>query len=118
MSRAKKCDRCGGFFDPIHMTGDMCLIRNPVFKNSQNVIDGTVGEYFFQGNSADYIDLCPDCAKEFRMFMQGWKVTYKLEKDEDLEKAFTRFKSAGDVNRETFIKDFCRKYGCKEKEEE
>ncbi len=93
MSRAKKCDRCGGFFDPIHMTGDMCLIRNPVFKNSQNVIDGTVGEYFFHGNSADYIDLCPDCAKEFRMFMQGWKVAYKLEENEDIQNVFESYGS-------------------------
>ena len=93
MSRAKKCDRCGGFFDPIHMTGDMCLIRNPVFKNSQNVIDGTVGEYFFQGNSADYIDLCPDCAKEFRMFMKGWDVSHKLDEDEDIPNVFERYGS-------------------------
>lgn len=93
MSKAKKCDRCGGFFDPIHMTGDMCLIRNPVFKNSQNVIDGTVGEYFIHGNPADYIDLCPDCAKEFRMFMKGWKVAYKLEENEDIQNLFERYGS-------------------------
>lgn len=91
MSRAKKCDRCGGFFDPFHMIGDMCLFRNPVFKSSRNVSEGTVGEYFIPGDPADYLDLCPDCANKFRLFMHGWDVSYKLEKDGDLEKALKNY---------------------------
>ena len=91
MSRAKKCDRCGGFFDPFHMVGDMCLFRNPVFKNSRNVSEGTVGEYFIPGDPADYLDLCPDCAHKFRLFMKGWDVSYKITKEDDLETAFKKY---------------------------
>lgn len=63
MSLAKKCDRCGKFYE--HYP-----IGNPGAYNAINKIrrglDGTIDFY-------DTIDLCPDCMASFERFMEEGK---------------------------------------------
>ena len=68
---AKKCDRCGGFYDPLYQTGAMAKFRNPSFLEAVNFEDHTVGTYLIPGQPDRMIDLCPMCTTDFILFMNG-----------------------------------------------
>ena len=60
MSLARKCDRCGKYYDGVicHITVES---RNPEFTD-------------------DYYDLCRECKSEFEEFMKGVKPKNLLER--------------------------------------
>lgn len=91
MANAKKCDRCGVCFDPFNLKQAMCSFRNPMFKETQNIRDGTIGELLILAHPDDYVDLCPNCAHEFRLFMKGWKIAYELSENENFEDALQKY---------------------------
>lgn len=71
MANARKCDRCGKCFDPLHnMEGMMCRFRNPVFQNSNDIREGVVGKSMLNEPDA-FVDLCPECAEMFDAFMHN-----------------------------------------------
>lgn len=94
MANAKKCDRCKKCFDPFDMDGYMCVFRNPMFKNSKNIREGTIGNLLINDHPDDYVDLCTHCAHKFWLFMkEGWDVSYKLEENEDIQNVFESYGS-------------------------
>ena len=66
MANAKKCDRCGKYYD-----------ENAIFKSSNcfncqcvsSVTEMTVGGYHYKN-----YDLCDDCIADFRAFISGRKL--------------------------------------------
>ena len=66
MANAKKCDRCGKYYD-----------ENTRFKSSKccygqcvsSVTEITVGGYHYKN-----YDLCDDCIADFRAFISGSKI--------------------------------------------
>ena len=79
MALARKCDRCGGYFD--HMgIGEalMCRFRNPIFQNETGLRENTVQRKLFDDAGPDaYVDLCPNCTTDFLIFMH-------LSRDENM----------------------------------
>ena len=70
MSLAKKCDRCGICFDPYNIKGRMGRFVNPIFQTSDDICEQFRGQLLDEELGVDgIIDLCPDCAKAFREFM-------------------------------------------------
>ena len=73
MSKAIKCDRCGKCFDPLRY-GDksmMASFQNPIFQNSDQIKDHEVGYYLIEDSVDAYVDLCPECTRDFEAFMEG-----------------------------------------------
>lgn len=73
MANARKCDRCGKCFDPLRY-GDktmMARFQNPVFQNSEQIRNHDVGYYLIEDTADAYVDLCPDCTRDFEAFMEG-----------------------------------------------
>ena len=73
MASARKCDRCGQCFDPLRY-GDktmMARFMNPIFQNSEQIREHNVGYYLVEDSANSYVDLCPECTKEFEAFMEG-----------------------------------------------
>lgn len=90
MANARKCDRCGKCFDPLHMAGMMCRFRNPVFQNSNDIREGVVGKMML--NDPDgFVDLCPECAEMFDAFMCGCDLPKKAEDKKDEESSGADF---------------------------
>lgn len=84
MANARKCDRCGKCFDPLHMDGMMCRFRNPVFQTSNDIREGVAGKMML--NDPDgFVDLCPECAEMFDAFMCGCDLPKKAEDKKDEE---------------------------------
>lgn len=71
MSLALKCDRCGAFFDPLHLPNETCFVRfrNPVLKTSDQYRKCLIGKLMFSRDPDDMVDLCPECSKDFEMFL-------------------------------------------------
>lgn len=70
MSLARKCDRCGKFFDPADVNGMMCYFRNPVFLNSADFKNNTISRFMMENEPFDEnVDLCPGCGELFETFM-------------------------------------------------
>lgn len=72
MGKALKCDRCGLCFDPKEQFGLMTRFRNPIFQDSNAVMEGTVSGKMIPDADSDYIvDLCPSCTTGFIIFMNN-----------------------------------------------
>lgn len=60
MAEAKKCDRCGQFYDfygkTVTIDGYKCKVNGFRYK-------------FNNSNNSDYKDLCPDCLQKLFEFM-------------------------------------------------
>lgn len=92
MANAKRCDKCGEFFDPFYMDGYCCRFVNPMFKTENDIREGLLGKPLVDGSPDMYIDLCPHCARLFKVFMDrscspewdGWSEA-EIEKAENRE---------------------------------
>lgn len=72
MSSARKCDRCGRCFDPLGQ--GLCVMaqfKNPVFASSKDIHEHSVGYYLIDDSVESWVDLCPNCTKDFEAFMEG-----------------------------------------------
>ena len=69
MAIARKCDRCRQCFDPLEQKGTMIRFRNPVVQTSSDVREIVAGKMYPTRSVDDYIDLCPSCGVEFKVFM-------------------------------------------------
>lgn len=67
MAIAKKCDRCGGYFDKDSSEYNQVLIDNS----------------FTLGNRLKAFDVCPTCMKRFMQWMNGKAVIVPVAKGED-----------------------------------
>lgn len=71
MSKAKKCDRCGTYFDPKTIgEQECCWFGPPTFQTEKDYKNNT-----FRGsnplNQLPMIDLCPKCTEDYKLFMEG-----------------------------------------------
>ena len=87
MSNAKKCDRCGKFYDPFDMEGMSCKFSNPILQATNDHREGLIGKLMLSGSPDDYEDLCPECAELFEAFMSGADIPRAAELEYELEKA-------------------------------
>lgn len=71
MSNAKKCDRCGGFFDPLTEMALMTRIKNPVFVDGEAVRQNRISACLLKASPDEIVDLCPGCTTDFMIFMYG-----------------------------------------------
>ena len=62
MANAKKCDRCGAFYD---------IKENPILS-----IERT-GTPYINNKYSKYIDLCPQCLEELKQWLNLKKSTKK-----------------------------------------
>lgn len=70
MSLARKCNRCGAFFDPLDTEGRMARFCNPIFQTSNDIREQVRGAILFEEAGPEgIIDLCPNCSELFREFM-------------------------------------------------
>ncbi len=74
--RAKKCDRCGKFYD--HYNGNQ-QFKNGERANAMLLIDRDLDEKYW---SRMTYDLCPECMGDFEKFIRGGAVSV-AEKGED-----------------------------------
>ena len=83
MANARKCDRCGEFYDPFQMTGMICKFENPRFQTSNDIREGVIGKLMFDCDPDAFVDLCPTCSEMFENFMCGSEpaTTEKLMKE-------------------------------------
>lgn len=63
MARAKKCDRCGAFYEKN-------IAHTRVAHNKHTVIDGVVLSLAID-EYAEYKDLCDDCIAKLILFLSG-----------------------------------------------
>ena len=73
MANARKCDRCGICFDPLRY-GDKSMIarfQNPIFQSSDQIKEHEVGYYLIEDTADAFVDLCPECTRDFEAFMEG-----------------------------------------------
>lgn len=98
MSNAKKCDRCGKFYDPFDMEGMSCKFTNPMLQTSANIREGMIGKLMFSGSPDDYEDLCPECAELFEAFMSGADIPRAAELEYELEKALKDYEELKEQN--------------------
>lgn len=73
--RAKKCDRCGKFYD--HYDGNR-QFKDGERANALVLIDRDLDEKYW---SRKTYDLCPACMEEFETFIRGGAVS-AAEKEE------------------------------------
>lgn len=73
MADAKKCDRCGGFFDPWSVRGEMVRFSNPVYRERIDLIENTISHRFLDKPDA-LVDLCPKCTTLFTNFMNNMDI--------------------------------------------
>lgn len=71
MSKAKKCDRCGTYFDPKTIgEQECCWFGPPTLQTEKDYKNNT-----FRGssplNQLPMIDLCPKCTEDYKLFMEG-----------------------------------------------
>lgn len=72
MSIARKCNKCKKFFDPLSENEPMASFINPVFRTSMDIAENYHGKYLCEEAGPEgVIDLCPDCSKQFRRFMDN-----------------------------------------------
>lgn len=72
MANARKCDRCGSCFDHFNAPESVEMVRfqNPCFQTSADVRKHTVTRKLFNDDSPDaFVDLCPNCTRDFEKFM-------------------------------------------------
>lgn len=63
MSLARKCDRCGGFYNNYYLPDDEKDLKyNSLLLIRASPLDATIQE-------SDKIDLCPNCMNKFILFM-------------------------------------------------
>ena len=72
MANAKKCDRCGKFYDgntrfPADQYGLLSLTNGDIYIES--VMTMTTGGYHYKN-----YDLCDDCIEDFKKFINGRKL--------------------------------------------
>lgn len=76
MANARKCDRCKRCFDPLDQ--GFCVMarfQNPCFQSSEDIHKHKVGHYLIEDSIDAYVDLCPDCSKDFEAFMEGYPLS-------------------------------------------
>lgn len=78
---AKKCDRCGSFY----------VRKETKTGNAVDIFDKKVFNVVLKhrGDSCDYdyyVDLCPKCMNDLKMFMEVQHVTPYIAKIEDTDK--------------------------------
>jgi hypothetical protein len=73
--RAKKCDRCGKFYD--HYDGSQ-QFKNGERANALILIDRDLDKKYWSRKSYDF---CPACMEEFEKFVRGGAV-FAAEKEE------------------------------------
>ena len=73
MASARKCDRCGKCFDPLGCKNKSVMARfqNPIFQTSDQIRNHDIGYYLIEDSNDSYVDLCPECTKDFEAFMEG-----------------------------------------------
>jgi hypothetical protein len=73
MSSALKCNRCHKCFDPLEIKDNeyICWFSNPVYAKKEDYKQGKFTDYLFAGGDRERTDLCPYCAEEHRLFMEG-----------------------------------------------
>ena len=67
MSRALKCDRCGGYFD----------------RSSNGYNQTMVDNSYAIGNRLKAFDICPTCMKQFMQWMDGKAEIVPVVKEEE-----------------------------------
>lgn len=72
MAAARKCDRCGAFYEK--NTRFPCTIRS-----SKTAIDG-ICFTTYNDSTAEYVELCDDCLGMLKLFLNGNEVV--LDKEE------------------------------------
>lgn len=65
MSKAIKCDRCGNYYIPSEEENETAFIPRIAWRNAKSIRDQKVTR------SMDEIDLCPYCAEDFQLFLDG-----------------------------------------------
>ena len=81
MANARKCNRCGKCFDPLNVAGMIGRFENPIFQSSADVREQKVSKRLIEGEAPDvYVDLCPECAEMFEVFMSGCDLPEDFEK--------------------------------------
>lgn len=65
MANAKKCDRCGKFYEfgDLGVSKSGSFVTGVAFKRHTNV------------NYDCYVDLCKDCIEDLKRFLDGAKIT-------------------------------------------
>ena len=74
MSSALKCNRCHKCFDPLDMKkGELlCRFSNPFFISAEDYSSHKfTKDLLGTNNSETKIDLCPECAEGFSLYMEG-----------------------------------------------
>lgn len=62
---AKKCDRCGAFYEKEKEHSNGGMFFDKIYKINSYISNGS--------NLCAVFDLCPDCRKAFEEFMKGGK---------------------------------------------
>lgn len=75
MANAKKCDRCGEYFD-FNNYITVLLETDPDYNNSKKKLNITVDQPY---GSSTPVDLCPKCVEEFATW---WN---HIDRDEPVE---------------------------------
>ena len=73
MANAKKCDRCGKCYDPASIEDNPTMVAsfsNLIFQTAEAYKHHSFTS-IFDDNNGNNIDLCPECAGEFTLFMDG-----------------------------------------------
>lgn len=72
MAKALQCDKCKICFNPLTVEGEFTHFSNPAIRTAQDYKDCLSGRYLDPtAGSNGVMDLCPECTKEFIMFMKG-----------------------------------------------
>ena len=76
MSKALRCDRCGGYYRPDEEARETMFIPRITWRNAESVKDVRVTR------SLEELDLCAKCTDAFDLFMKGFTLK---KKEEDAE---------------------------------
>lgn len=76
MSLARKCDRCGTFYDP---WDDEDALNHIAVSKRSYLIDGN-----YTNAVINHLDLCPNCARFLRMWLED-NIRYEPRSLEDLQ---------------------------------
>ena len=73
MSKALKCDRCGYFYRPDEEEKETVFIPRIAWRNAKSVKEQKVTR------GMDEIDLCPRCAEDLQLFLEGNPLTLRTD---------------------------------------
>ena len=52
----------------------ICWFSNPLYATKEDYKRGKFTDYLFAGESHERVDLCPSCAEDHRLFMEGYNL--------------------------------------------